>query len=90
MGSLNSHLRTHGKRPYLCNQCPKTFSQDDLLNSHLRIYTSEKKTYPCNQCLNYFLDSGVLKIHLRKHLNDFSPVWLRLCTDKLSYLLNVF
>ena len=58
-GNLKNTL---GRKPFDYNQCPKTFSREDNLKSHLTTHSGEKP-FPCNQCHKIFSGVGKLKKH---------------------------
>ena len=47
------------EKPYSCTQCIKSFSRDELLKQHMRMYTGEKP-YTCTQCTKSFLQDADL------------------------------
>ncbi|XP_030849667.1 zinc finger protein 724-like [Strongylocentrotus purpuratus] len=57
------------KKPHVCDQCGKEFTQKAHLTSHKRIHTDEKR-YVCDHCGKAFNHMGNLKKHKRIHTGE--------------------
>ena len=65
--TLKTHRSTHtGDKPFLFDQCRKSFSWDGHLKPQKRIHTGEK-TLPCDQCSESFSQDGHMKTYKRTH-----------------------
>lgn len=63
------------KGHFQCSQCPKSFRNQERLNSHLKFH--ERPKFKCNICDKELLTSGSLTFHMIKH------------TDKNAYKCDV-
>lgn len=59
------------QRKFQCPQCPKSYSTEDDLKSHLQIHAEKtpkhQKPYACSHCDKRFSWKGSLKVHVTKH-----------------------
>lgn len=63
------HLLSHKpKKPFLCDQCPGTFSNTKSLKDHQREYHSGR-TWTCHNCGKEFRGERLLKSHLKRCVN---------------------
>ena len=47
-----------GVKPYIWNQCEKTFLDNNDLKVHMKIHTGER-SYQCSQCDKPFSDNAI-------------------------------
>ncbi|KAJ8943265.1 hypothetical protein NQ318_017283 [Aromia moschata] len=67
-GTLNSHMAIHtNKRPYKCENCPKSFAIKSDLTMHKKIHNSKHK---CSFCCKTFSVPSKLQRHIRIHMNN--------------------
>ena len=66
-GELKRHSLKHSnERPYLCTQCPKSFTRPQYLKEHLNNH-SGARPYKCSFCPSAFSDANSYYRHLRTH-----------------------
>ncbi|XP_023716845.1 protein glass, partial [Cryptotermes secundus] len=64
---LKAHQRKHsGERPFCCNVCKKSFSQQSNLKTHQRIHNDERP-FHCELCKKKFIRRDNLTTHLLIH-----------------------
>ena len=68
--SLIHHQKAkHGRNPFKCTTCEKTFSNPGALNIHERIHREDKR-HTCTMCEKSFVQSYSLKVHMRVHTKE--------------------
>ena len=71
---LRRHMLVHrDEKPYMCEQCDKTFSLANHIKLNMRVHAhvhSGEKPYKCKQCGKSFSQVCDLKKHILVHSGD--------------------
>ncbi|KAJ8705091.1 hypothetical protein PYW08_012411 [Mythimna loreyi] len=75
------------EKPYKCEECERSFSQNVFLIRHIRTHTGEKP-YKCHLCQACFSENGNLMRHLRTHTGErpYKCEECQLCFSQKSIL----
>ena len=78
------HTRSHeGVKPYKCDTCDKTFTQQWHLKRHILIH-DKVKHHACDYCDKRFTQNSSLKVHMRTHNIDDKPYICDNCGSSFS------
>jgi KRAB domain-containing zinc finger protein len=90
MSLLRRHEKTHTvMKPYVCQQCGKTFTRSAYLQIHRRSHADGAQlSYVCKQCGKLFIHRRYLQLHERVHVKK-KPYGCKHCGKAFSYLTNV-
>lgn len=71
VNNVKCHMVIHEEvRPHQCEQCPKSFTSRNKLQSHINSVHLKKRDFKCEICGKAFLEKNNLKGHLRIHNGD--------------------
>ncbi|XP_058457350.1 zinc finger protein 846 isoform X2 [Malaya genurostris] len=71
VNNIKCHMITHEDiRPHQCEQCPKSFTSRNKLQSHINSVHLKKRDFKCEVCGKAFLEKNNLKGHQRIHNGD--------------------
>ncbi|XP_062558359.1 myoneurin-like [Armigeres subalbatus] len=71
VNNIKSHMVIHEDiRPHQCEQCPKSFTSRNKLQSHINSVHLRKRDFKCEVCGKAFLEKNNLKGHQRIHKGD--------------------
>ena len=69
--TVREHELKHDGIRSLCCYCGKGFATPTILNTHMRVHTSDKK-YQCSYCNKKFFDSYTMRCHMNSHTGNRS------------------
>lgn len=61
-------------KPFVCQECGKSFKTKESLRLHLRIHNGDKP-FKCNQCDAKFNNSSNLKKHVATHSSKYNCIF---------------
>ncbi|XP_035892595.1 zinc finger protein 37 isoform X2 [Anopheles stephensi] len=70
VNNIKSHMVIHSARAHKCDQCPKSFTSRNKLQSHINGVHLRKRDFKCDICNKAFLEKNNLKGHLRIHSGE--------------------
>lgn len=80
--SRNNLTKMGNEKPFACDICNRTFSQNGHLNRHMRIHTGDKP-FQCDVCGKEFSQSGDKRRHERTH-TSFRPYQCFICDKEFN------
>ncbi|XP_053948203.1 zinc finger protein 62-like [Anastrepha ludens] len=73
--ALRKHKPLHKPKFFLCQTCPKTFSEASGLKNHKLSHRENRERYPCDKCNQTFLSRYSYKKHIQTHECNQKPIY---------------
>ncbi|XP_050067247.1 myoneurin [Anopheles maculipalpis] len=70
VNNIKSHMVIHSARTHQCDQCSKSFTSRNKLQSHVNGVHLRKRDFKCDICDKAFLEKNNLKGHMRIHSGE--------------------
>ncbi|KAJ2943461.1 hypothetical protein O0L34_g12268 [Tuta absoluta] len=71
--NMDKHQKIHTTRPYMCEQCHRSYPEKNTLNRHIREFHLGIYKHNCDICNTKFRNVKILAKHRRACVREFKP-----------------
>ncbi len=86
---IPTEYKSYIAKPYACDQCDKSFTQNSNLKTHIRFIHTKERPYTCDMCPKSFTQNSNLKNHIRHIHTKEKPYTCDMCPKSFTQNSNL-